>query len=90
MMYFSNNGTLVISDKVKNSDYKLAAVGKIENLLEHGGARLPHIVKTNRLRNVYACFKANDYAWKKISQVETHFNKMKESSHVIELINQFR
>lgn len=52
MMHFANNGTLVITDKVKKRNYKLAAVTKIKNLLEHGGARFPHIVKTNRLRYV--------------------------------------
>ncbi len=34
-------------------------------------------------------FKANDYAWKKISKTETHFNKMQKFSHVIERVNQF-
>lgn len=91
MMYFANNGTLVISDKGRNSAYKLAAGAKIENLLEHGGASFPHIVKEIDYETFMHEFNANDDVWEKISQTEneSHFNKMQESSHVVEAVNQF-
>ena len=91
MMYFANNGTVVIADKGINSAYKLAEGAKIENLLEHGGAKFPHIVKPIDYESFIHEFKAHDDVWKQIKQTEkeTHFNKMQESSHVIVAVNKF-
>lgn len=91
IMYFANNSTLVISDKGSNSAFKLTRGAKMENLLEHGGARFPHIIKPIDYESFMHEFKAHDDVWRKITQSDrqTHFNKMEESSHVVEAVNNF-
>ena len=64
----------------------------MESLLEHGGARFPHIVKPIDYESFIDEFKAlHDNEWIKIKQTEkeTHFNKMQESSHVVVAVNKF-